>query len=244
MTSDVAAAREFYAELFGWELEDLGAEAGGYIMASLGGRNVAGIGPMMQNQQGHPSVWTTYLATADVDATCEQITANSGVVLAPPFEVMDAGRMAIAQDPTGATFGLWQAGRHIGAMLANETGSFTWNELMTRDYDRAKEFYAAVLGCAFTEIGDGNFNYSTIDIDGRAAGGIGELSGEVPKEVPAHWRVYFAVDNPDETLAKATALGGRVLRPAEDMPFGRWGDASDGQGAMFSVIKPAPGPEQ
>jgi predicted enzyme related to lactoylglutathione lyase len=244
MTSDVGAAREFYNALFGWELTDTGPDGGGYLIAELRGRAVAGIGPMMQGQEGHPPVWTTYLASADVDATAEQVTANGGVVLAPPFDVMDIGRMAIVQDPTGATFGVWQAGTHIGAMIANEPGTLTWNELMTRDYDRAKAFYAAVFGYSYTELGDGGFQYSTIDLDGRAVGGIGTLAPEVPREVPTHWRVYFAVDNPDEVLTMAASLGGRILRDAEDMPYGRWGDASDGQGAMFSVIKPALVPEQ
>ena len=242
MTSDVEAAKEFYTGLFGWSLVDTGPDGGGYQMAKIDGRSVAGIGPMMQNQQGHPSVWTTYLASDDVDATCEQVTEHSGVVLAPPFDVMDVGRMAIVQDPAGATFGLWTAGKHIGAELTSETGALSWNELMTRDYERAQAFYAAVFGYTFTELGDDNFSYATLEVDGRPVGGIGTLPAEMPREVPAHWRVYFAVDDADDALSKAATLGGRVLRAAEDMPYGRWGDASDGQGAMFSVLKPAPAP--
>jgi predicted enzyme related to lactoylglutathione lyase len=243
MTSDVDAAKEFYRGLLGWDLVDAGPDAGGYHMAQLGGRSVAGVGPMMSGQEGHPSVWTTYLASDDVDATCEKVTANGGVVLAPPFDVLDVGRMAIVQDPTGATFGIWTARKHIGAELASEPGALCWNELMTRDYDRAKAFYGAVFGHTFTEIGGGDFQYSTVDVDGRPVGGLGTLPAEVPKEVPAHWRVYFAVDDTDEALSRAASLGGAILRPAEDMPYGRWGDASDGQGAMFSLIKPVPAPE-
>jgi predicted enzyme related to lactoylglutathione lyase len=243
MTSDVEAAKEFYGELFGWQLVDTGSEAGHYHMAQLAGRSVAGLGPLMPGQEGHPSVWTTYLASDDVDATCEQVTASGGVVLAPPFDVLDVGRMAVVQDPSGATFGIWTARGHIGAELASEPGSLCWNELMTRDYERAKAFYGAVFGHAFTEIGGGDFQYSTIDLEGRPVGGLGTLPADAPKEVPAHWRVYFAVDDADEALSRAASLGGRILRPAEDMPYGRWGDASDGQGAMFSVIKQAPAPE-
>ena len=114
---------------------------------------------------------------------------------------------------------------------------------MTRDYERAQAFYAAVFGYDFSEIGDDNFRYATIDLEGRPVGGIGLLPAEVPKEVPSHWRVYFAVDDADAALSKAQALGGVILRAAEDMPYGRWGDASDGQGAMFALIKPAPAPE-
>ena len=243
MTTDLDAAKEFYTGLFGWNLTDTGEEGGHYQMADVGGKPVAGIGPHPPGQEGLPAVWTTYLASADVDATCEKASAAGGVLLAPPFDVMDVGRMAIVQDPTGAIFGVWQAKAHIGAELANESGSFVWNELMTRDYERAKAFYGDVFGYAFSEIGDENFSYCTLDVDGRPVGGLGALPDEVPKEVPAHWRVYFAVDDADKSLSRAAELGGAILRPAEDMPYGRWGDAADGQGAMFALMKPAPAPE-
>ena len=242
-TPDPAAAAEFYAELFGWQLQDGGPEAGGYLMAMVDGHAVAGIGAQQPGQEGNPPAWLTYLATDDADACAERIRDNGGILFAGPFDVLDVGRMAVAQDPAGAAFGLWQAKARIGAELANETGSVTWNEIMTRDYDRAKAFYGAVFGYSFTELGDGNFQYSTVDVDGRAVGGIGVLPPEAPKEVPSHWRVYFAVEDADEALTKAQSLGGVIIRPAEDMPYGRWGDASDGQGAMFSVIKPAPEPQ-
>jgi predicted enzyme related to lactoylglutathione lyase len=242
MTSDVDAAKEFYSALFGWEVTESGPEAGGYLMAEIHGKPAAGIGPQQPGQEGNPSVWTTYLATSDVDATTDTVAANGGIVLAPPFDVLDVGRMSVVQDPSGATFGLWQPGTHFGAAVANEPGSFTWSEVMTRDYDRAKAFYAAVFGYTFTELGDDGFQYCTIDVAGRPVGGIGTLPADAPKEVPSHWRVYFAVANADEALTKAASLGGAILRPAEDMPYGRWGDASDGQGAMFSLIKNAEPP--
>src|SRR5580765_3173159 len=111
---------------------------------------------------------------------------------------------------------------------------------MTRDYECAKAFYCFVFGYTFTEIGDEGFQYSTVDVDGRPVGGLGVLPAEVPAQVPAHWRVYFAVEDADAALARVAELGGSVRRPAEDMPYGRFGDAADGQGAMFSVIKRAP----
>jgi predicted enzyme related to lactoylglutathione lyase len=240
MTSDIDAAQEFYRALFGWELLGSGPEYGGYVIAQVDGLPVAGLGPQQPGMEGQPSVWTTYLATEDVDATVEKVRSAGGIVFSDPFDVGPLGRMAVVQDPTGAALGLWQSGEHIGARRANETGSFTWNEIMTRDYDRAKAFYAAIFDYTFSEIGDENFQYATIDLDGRPVGGIGVLPDEVPKEVPPHWRVYFAVDDADEALARAQSLGGVILRPAEDMPYGRWGDVSDGQGAMFSLIKPAP----
>ena len=241
MTPDQQAAREFYSALFGWQIDVGPEETGHYGMASLRGHSVAGIGGMMGME--HPPVWNTYLATADVDATCKAAEAAGASIAAPPMDVMEFGRMAFVQVPGGGVFGLWQAGTHNGSGLANEPGAYCWNEFMTRDYETGKSFYGEVFGYTFSELGDENFSYCTLDLEGRPVGGLGTLPDEVPKEVPAHWRVYFAVDDADKSLARAAELGGAILRPAEDMPYGRWGDASDGQGAMFALIKPAPAPE-
>ena len=238
MTTDVDAANTFYGELFGWQLTVGSPETGGYTMAAIGGRAVAGIGPMPPGQE-HPPVWTTYIATSDASATADKASAAGGVVLAPPFDVMDVGRMAVLQDPTGAIFGLWQAKAHFGVELANVANALNWNELMTRDYAAAKDFYAAVFGYTYTEIGDGGFSYSTIEVDGTTVGGIGGMPAEVPAAVPAHWRVYFSVDDADAAVATVNRLGGSVLRPAADMPYGRFADVADPQGAAFCVIKGA-----
>jgi uncharacterized protein len=238
MTTDAEAARTFYGELFGWKFEVAGEEAGYYSMAVLDGREVAGVGPMQS--QEHPPVWTTYLATADVEATTADAVRAGGTVVAPVLDVFEFGRMAVVQDPTGGVFGLWQAGSHIGTGRVNEPGTLVWNELLTRDYDAAKEFYAHVFSHTFTELGDGGFQYSTIEVDGQTVGGLGGMPPGVPDEVPAHWRTYFAVDDADAAVEKAVSLGGSVRRPAEDMPYGRHADLADPQGAMFSVIKPAP----
>lgn len=238
MTTDLQAAQEFYAPLFGWQLAVGPPETGGYTVADVGGRAVAGLGAM-QGGMEHPPVWTTYLATEDAAATAQAITAAGGQVLMEPMDVMHLGVMVVAQDPTGATFGVWQAKARTGVELANETGSLTWNELMTRDYAAAKDFYAAVFGYTYTEMGAGGFDYSTAEVDGTTIGGIGGLPAEVPPEVPAHWRVYFAVDDADATLEAVTQAGGSVLSPATDMPYGRHADVADPQGAAFSIIKPA-----
>lgn len=236
MSTDLAAARLFYEGLFGWQLSDTGPDTGGYVMASVGGRSVAGLGPMMAAE--HPCVWTVYLASPDADATVERIAAAGGTVIAPAFDVLDSGRMAIAQDPTGGTFGIWQAGSHTGMQLANESGSITWNEFMTRDYEGTKTFFAEVFDYTYTDFGSEGFDYSTIEVQGNTVGGIGALSADVPAEVPAHWRQYFAVDDTDEAVNEVVRLGGSVLDPAADRPYGRQAQVADPQGAAFVVIKP------
>lgn len=237
MTPDADMARNFYAGLFGWKFEIGDENTGFYSMASVDGHQVAGIG---QFQMEHPSVWTTYLATADADATSEAITRAGGTVVQPAMDVLDAGRMVVAQDPTGATFGLWQAGSHIGTALYNEPNAITWNELLTRDYPAAQQFYGDVFGYSYTEMGDGEFRYSTVEVDGVTVGGLGTLPAELPADVPPHWLCYFRVDDVDAAVDTAVSLGGSVQRPAADMPYGRHAGLADPAGAGFAVITPVP----
>lgn len=239
MTTDADAARTFYGDLFGWQFEIGTEENGFYSTALLDGKRVAGLFPMSVE---HLPVWSTYLATGDADATADAATRHGANIIQPPLDVGDLGRMTVLQDPSGGTFGTWQAGTHSGVQVANEAGALVWDELLTRDYDGAKEFYTAVFSYTYTDMGGGDFQYSTIEVDGNTVGGIGGMPPQVPDQVPPHWRVYFAVDDADETVAKAVSIGAEVMRPAEDMPYGRHADLADPQGAWFSIIKPSPGP--
>ena len=124
-SDDMAATNAFYSGLFGWSAADLGEEAGGYTMYTLRGKSVAAGSPPPPGAEGAPPQWTTYLASDDVDETAGRIRDAGGTVLMEPFDVFDSGRMAIAQDPTGATFGIWQAGTHIGASSRTSTGRST-----------------------------------------------------------------------------------------------------------------------
>jgi predicted enzyme related to lactoylglutathione lyase len=238
MTTDVKAANTFYGELFGWDIAAGDESVGFYGMARLEGHDVCGIGPM-QGGMEHPPVWTTYLASGDAEATSDAIARAGGTIFAPTMDVMDFGRMAIAQDPTGGAFGVWEAKSHIGYSIANETNTVVWNELMTRDYSAALEFYAAVFSYSYTDLGADGFKYSTIEVSGNTVGGLGELPEMVPAEVPPHWRTYFAVEDCDAVVERVRSLGGSVIRPPADMPYGRHADVADPQGAVFSLIKPA-----
>jgi uncharacterized protein len=237
MSTDAASARAFYSALFGWDVVVGGEETGGYALGTVDGKNVAGI--MGADELPHPPVWTTYLATADAAATCEAIAAAGGTVVAPAMDVMDLGVMAVAIDPTGATFGIWEAKAHTGVQLANEPGALTWNEQLSRNYEVAKAFYASVFGYTYTEMGDGDVQYAMVEVDGETVGGIGSLPADVPPMVPAHWRAYIAVDDADAAVAKAVELGGSVITEPMDMPYGRHADVADPNGATFTVIKMA-----
>jgi len=232
---DMPRAKAFYSGMFGWDVQEGPPEAGGYAMCELDGRQVAGLGPKM-GPADMPSVWTTYIAAEDAEETASKIKAAGGQLMMEPFDVMDAGRMAIAADPAGAVFGVWQARLHTGVRLANEPGSLAWNENMSRDFEGSKAFYHSVFGYDYGDLGDAGFKYATLDLGGRPVGGIGELGPDSPAETPAHWAVYFTVADTDAAVAKITGLGGAVIQPAWDTPFGRMAVLADDQGAVFSVM--------
>lgn len=240
--ADFGQAQAFYAGLFGWDIQPGAPEAGGYAICMNDGRAAAGIGPKMGPPDA-PSVWMTYIATDNADETAAKIKAAGGQVMAEPFDVMDLGRMAVAVDPAGAVFGIWQARTHIGAGVANEPGALTWNENMSRDFEGNKAFYREVFGYDYNDMSSDDFKYASFRVGAADVGGIGELGAEFPAEIPANWTTYFAVQDADEAVAKVAELGGTLLRPAWDTPFGRMAVVSDNEGAAFAIMGQVPGSE-
>ncbi|HEY7255448.1 MAG TPA: VOC family protein [Solirubrobacterales bacterium] len=241
-TPDQDAAGEFYGSLFGWQLhEDENAEeTGGYRTAQLDGKNVGGVMKLMQ--EGQPPAWMNYVAVEDADATTQGARDHGGSVLVEPMSVLDYGRMAVLADPTGAVFGIWQAGRNIGADLVRETGAVAWNELNTRDPETAKSFYGDLFSWSFEdEEYEGTGTYTTIKLGDESIGGVIDITGRVPEEVPNNWLVYFAVEDADATLATAEEGGGTVAFGPMDIPrVGRIAVLQDPFGAAFAVIQPDP----
>ena len=188
-----------------------------------------------------PTVWMTYIATDDADATAAKIKGAGGQLIMDPMDVMDVGRMLVAADTTGGVFGAWQGRAHTGVQLANVPGTLTWSEQMSRDFEGAKAFYAAVFGYEFGDMSGDGFSYATLLLAGHEVGGIGGYPADVPAEVPAAWSTYFGTADTDASVAKATQLGGSVIRPATDSPYGRMATVADSQGAMFSLISIASG---
>ncbi len=230
-SGDLEATTAFYRGLLGWEVEaDPRPAAGGYGMFRLGGADVAGFGPA---QEGMPAAWTTYIASDDADAVAGRITAAGGRVLAGPMDVFDAGRMVFAADPRGATFGVWQAGQHHGAGLANEPGSFCWNELVTDDPVATHAFYGAVFGWSTVEMGEGYWGQDA------GAGPVAGVMKRLPDmtAVPPHWNTFFAVASVADVLARAPELGGALGHGVMDSPYGRFAGLFDPVGAGFTVIE-------
>lgn len=231
---DFDRAQRFYGELMGWEMERGAPEFGGYASVTKDGRNVAGIAPKMDPAQ--PTVWTTYLASDDIEATMAKVRDNGGRVVAEPMAIADMGTMALAVDPGGAFVGFWQGGTHTGFELANEPGSVTWNEQLSRSFEESKAFYSAVVGCEYDDMSGEGFVYAAFRVGGDTAGGIGGIGAEMPEGMPAHWSTYFKVADTDDAVSGVERLGGRVIRPAWDTEFGRMAAVADDQGAVFMVM--------
>jgi uncharacterized protein len=220
----------FYAELFGWEA----AEGGEYTMFRSRGRDVAGAG----QRADAGAAWTTYTWVDDADATAALVLAAGGSLVAEPFDSLDGGRMAIAADPAGAVFGIWQPGEHRGAQLVNEPGAWAMSVLATPDPDGANAFYGAVFGWETDDFGGATLY--------RLPGYVGgEPSQPVPRDViavmapgePAAWMPGFWVADADAAAATAARLGGAVVAPPTDDGVGRTGVLADPNGAVFSITQ-------
>ena len=234
--SNVQDAVHFYGQLFGWDAEDMGEEAGHYTMLRQTGKMVAAVGPLMNPQQ--PPAWSTYICTRDAAATAQAVKDGGGQVLMEPMAVMGAGTMAVFSDPSGAVFSVWQPAAHPGAELTNTPNSLCWNELHTRDLPAAKTFYPRVFGWGVqaNPIPQGG-EYVEWQVDGRSVAGGTVMGSDFPPQVPPFWLVYFAVADCDATASRAQELGASLVVPPMDIPQGRFAILSDPQGATFGIIR-------
>jgi predicted enzyme related to lactoylglutathione lyase len=230
---DVSAATAFYGAVLGWSFVDSGPRYGHFHIAHSRDRAAAAIGPVAGS--GRAPAWTVYLATEDAVATSKSIMAFGGVVRSGPTEVAGGALMAIALDPTGATFGIWQAGGMIGAEVVAEPGALAWADVRSSDPTTGADFYSAVFGYTYRPVPDAPAGYVTVHIGNGdpVAGLVG-----TPEGVPSHWLSYFAVEDVDRAVAVAARAGAEVLMPAEETGSGRIGILTDPFGATFAVHRP------
>jgi uncharacterized protein len=265
---DPRAALAFYDGLFGWQFEDTMPSDSPvrYFLARLRGRAVAAVGSVTDGVPRTP-VWNTYVWVDSADETAAKVRSAGGQVITPPFDILDAGRMAVFADPAGATFCVWQAGEHKGAQLVNEPNTWNWSDLNTRDVEGAKAFYGAVFGWEASRV-DFGFGESYMwrvpgyadflerndpgvrqrHVEAGAPEGFTDAIGwmqqmtsdQFPDDALPHWSVTFSVDDTDAIAERTKQLGGRVTVPPFDVPYARIAVVSDPQGAMFSVSKYIP----
>jgi hypothetical protein len=238
MTPDPAAAKTFYASLFGWEFDDMPTDVpdSPYTMITKGGKAVAGMARQFPDEaaQGIPPHWNTYVTVKDASASANEAKGLGANIFSDAMDVMDVGRMAVLADPAGAVFCLWEPKRHIGAELVNEHGTLTWNELITPDPEAVAPFYGDLFGWkAQTDDMGGGMMYTMLMLGDRPIGG----AMKPPMDgIPPNWGVYFAVDDTDAVVDTATKGGASVLAEPNDIPPGRMAVLSDPQGAVFSVL--------
>jgi hypothetical protein len=237
-TKDLEVSNSFYGTLFGWEAEDQGEEMGHYTLLRKGEKTVAGNMKVMM--EGQPSAWVSYVSVDDADTTVDRAKKAGGMVFVEPMDVADIGRMAVFADPTGAAIGVWQPKSFHGAEVANEAGTFVWNELNTRDVPTAKSFYTKVFGWQPNDLDMEAMKYTEWRLGDRSVAGMMTMPDMVPAEVPAHWLVYFGVDDTDAAVSRASELGATTFVPPTDIPPGRFAVLADPDGAAFAVIKMNP----
>lgn len=235
-STDQDDARRFYTALFGWSANDLPMGEGMvYTMLQLNGKDVVGLGPMMEEQKatGMPSVWQSYVSVDDAEAAQAKAAELGATVVVPAFDVFDSGRMVVLQDPTGAFFSMWQPINHIGSSYMNDAGTLSWFELLTNDPAKAADFYCALFDWTHSTDETG---YHLFRRGERFEGGMMQIREEWGP-IPPNWMVYFTVDDVDAVAARAKELGGNVMNEPFDAGVGRIAVLADPQGGGFSIIK-------
>jgi uncharacterized protein len=243
-TTDVDGALSFYGELLGVEGQPAPGdpeETGGYGFLMQGAKMVAGYGPTQSPDQ--PPAWHSYIKVENADDTAEKAREAGGQVVFGPVDLPnESGRMAVFQDPTGAFISVNQQQKHPGAELVNEVGAWTWNNLMTRDVDAAKDFYGRVFGWEATHNEEAPPNILMWQVDRQrwpeGLGGVMGITEDLPADMPSHWQVYFIVESMDEAIEKATSLGAKVGFGPVDAPVARLATLVDPQGAVVSILEP------
>jgi predicted enzyme related to lactoylglutathione lyase len=244
-TSDQKAAKSFYGSLFGWEISDIPMGPDGvYTIFKLQGGDVGAACSMRPEQraQGVPPHWMLYVAVESADVAAARAAQVGGKVLAPAFDVMDVGRMAVIQDPTGATFSIWQARRSVGFTVGGIDGSLCWADLSTPDQARAGKFYTDLFGWKLGGDTDDDppSGYLHIQNEEDFIGGIPPGAHRDPHS-PPHWLPYFQTSNCDVAAAKAKQLGAKFyLDPMTMENVGRFGIVADPQGAVFAIFQSMP----
>ncbi|QDT63998.1 VOC family protein [Calycomorphotria hydatis] len=240
MAKNAEEAQNFYTELMGWDAITQDTEGGPlYVIYQKDGKQLCGMGEMMPEMlaSGMPAVWNSYVCVDDAGAVAAKATELGGTVVMPVMDVMTAGRMAGLQDPQGAYFFIWQPNEHIGAELVNESYTWGWNELMTKDADGSRQFYGDLFGWTFDEGAENGYQViKHPEAGGGMNGGLLPMTPEMGDHPPC-WCVYFSVDNLSATLEKLKSLGGTVAVPPMKVDVGEFSVVADPQGGHFNLIQ-------
>jgi uncharacterized protein len=242
-TTDQKGGVAFYRALFGWDVNEqpIGPTET-YSMFQMRGKEVGAAYTMRpeERQHGAPPHWNSYVTVKNVDEAVKKAEGLGAKVFAPPFDVMDVGRMAVLQDPTGAVFQVWEAKKHIGAKILSEPGALCWTELTTTDTKAAEKFYTELFGWTPKHSPAGApMEYTEFSVAGTPGIGMMPKPPQMPAHIPSYWMPYFQVTSVDASASKAKELGGNLMVGPQDIPdAGRFAVVSDPQGAMFALFAP------
>jgi predicted enzyme related to lactoylglutathione lyase len=241
-TTDQKSGVAFYRALLGWDLNEQPLGPGEtYSMFQMRGKEVAAAYTMRDDERkaGIPPHWNSYVTVKSADESAKKAQSLGGKVLAPPFDVMDVGRMAVVQDPTGAVFQVWEARKSNGAKILGEPGALCWTELTTSDLNAAEAFYEQLLGWSLKRSSAASpMEYTEFSASGTPQGGMMPKPKEMPAHIPSYWMPYFQVTSVDGTASKAKELGGKVMIGPMEIPgTGRFAIVTDPQGAVFALFE-------
>jgi predicted enzyme related to lactoylglutathione lyase len=237
---DTDAGAAFYSALFGWEaIDGGGGEAMPYTMFASDGKLVAGMGLLSKEdaEAGQPPMWSSYIMVDDADAAHAKAVELGATPVMPVMDIMDAGRMFFILDPVGAMVGFWESGTHDGAQVFNVPSAMTWNDLATRDVGAAKDFYTRLVGWEAEDLDMGGTTYTMFSNADRSNGGVWDMAGSFPDEMPSHWMAWFLVDDASATTARVTELGGSVVRKPNEGGGLISALVQDPSGATFGVVQ-------
>jgi uncharacterized protein len=239
--TDHEGEKRFYSSLFGLSAEDTALPNGEtYTILRKEGNDIAGLSK--PGRPGVPAHWMVYIAVASAGEAARKAEELGGKVVAPPFDVMEYGRMAVLQDPTGAAFSIWEPRGHQGFGRLCEPGAPFWFELTTPDTAAAIQFYTALFGWTVQETSPTPIGpYRVFSKDGKLVGGLIAALEAWGSSVPL-WVSCMQVDDCDAAVARATELGGKAFEGPTDIPgFGKYANLQDPDGAKFQIFTPAPG---
>lgn len=231
-------SKAFYTALFGWDYTDMGPEFGNYNIISKDGDYVGGAmafnGEFMPAET--PDAWGVYFSVEDINATLAAMKDKGGMPIMEPMQVGDQGSNVFLIDPQQSAVGLWQPMELRGFGRYGEPGFPAWFELHTRNFDEAVDFYTSTLGVERGEEPMEGMRYATLNVSGEPHSGVMDATEMMQPGQPNAWLVYFLVENTEEAIAKIQELGGTVLVPAMDSPYGRMAVIADPVGVVFNII--------
>lgn len=237
-TSDIAGASDFYSRLLGWDVAVIASAMGDYHVGKIGDFEVAGMMAQSPDMQGMPSVWSIFIYVENIWETIHRVEHSGGKVAQQPFEIPGGAWVSVVVDSTGAMFALISGGeRPEGMYFSNQPGRVCWLELLTRDPAAASAFYSDVFGWDPAIDSTSGTEYTVFRLADEDVCGMMMMPDEVPAAAPAHWAVYFAVADCKATAARATELGGQVLRPPANIGMAEFAVLADPEGGSFNMME-------